>query len=275
MQELRLVGVSDEGDHLLLAATDASGAVFRVPLDARLRAAVRDETVRPGQLETHQESTVRPKEIQARIRSGQTPEEVAKAAGLSLAKIEAFANPVIRERMHVAELAQRTTVRRPGESGPHGELGELVRQRLHTRGVHPDDLDWDSWRREDGTWKIRLHYKLANRTGTAEWIYDMSARHVRPVDDEAAALVSATGTLTPEPEVAEFVERPRLAAVAGGAGGAGEAPHAASGPPAQSQEQDEAEQPTQPLRIARQSARNKRASVPSWDEIIFGTRRKD
>lgn len=272
MQELRLVGVSDEGDHLLFAAIDATGAVFRVPLDGRLRAAVRDETVRPGQLETPQESTVRPKEIQARIRSGQTPEEVAKAAGLSVAKIEAFANPVIRERMHVAELAQRTTVRRPGESGPHGELGELVQQRLHTRGVHPDDLEWDSWRREDGTWKIRLHYKLANRTGTAEWIYDMSARHVRPVDDEAAALVSATGTLTPEPEVAEFVERPRLAAVAGGAG---EAPHAAPAPPPQQQEEEDSEQPTQPLRIARQSAKNKRASVPSWDEIIFGTRRKD
>ncbi|MQA77445.1 MAG: DUF3071 domain-containing protein [Streptosporangiales bacterium] len=267
MQELRLVGISDEGDHLLLAAPDATGAHFRVPLDGRIRAAVQGAAARPGQLEKQMESTVRPKEIQTRIRAGQSPEEVASAAGLPLERIEAFATPVIRERMHITELAQKTAVRRPGESQPNAELGELVRQRLQARGVDPDDLDWDSWRREDGTWKVRLQYKLANRSGVAEWIYDVSARHVRPVDDEAASLVSANGTVRPEPPVEEVVERPRLAAVGGGVEPASSI--------VEPQEPLADDNDTQPLRIARQPAKaNKRASVPSWDEIIFGTRRQ-
>ena len=141
MQDLRLVGVSDEGDYLLLAAPDATGAHFRVPVDGRIRAAVRGETTRPGQLETQMESTVRPKDIQARIRAGQSPEEVAHSAGLPVERIEAFASPVVRERLHIAELAQRTAVRRPGESQPGPELGELVRQRLQARGAMTDDLD--------------------------------------------------------------------------------------------------------------------------------------
>ncbi|MQA01475.1 MAG: DUF3071 domain-containing protein [Streptosporangiales bacterium] len=275
MQELRLVGISDDGEFLLLAAPDATGAHFRVPIDGRVRAAVRGDHERSGRPETQMETTVRPKEIQARIRGGQSPEEVASAAGLPLERIEAFATPVIRERMHIAEVAQRTAVRRPGESQPGPELGELVRQRLQARGVAPEDQEWDAWRRDDGSWKVRLHYKMANRTGAAEWIYDVSARHVRPVDDEAATLVSANGSAhlqaEAEPEPEEVIERPRLAAVSGGA----DAAPTVSVPTQEPLSQDE--QTTEPLRIASQQNNNKsskRASVPSWDEIIFGTRRQ-
>lgn len=212
------------------------------------------------------ESTVRPRDIQARIRAGQTPEEVAQAAGVPVTKIEAFAVPVLRERAHIAEQAQRTTVRNPGESHPGPELGESVERKLTARGVDSDDMVWDAWRREDGTWKVRLHYTLANRTGAAEWIYDVSARHVRPVDDEAASLASSTSVPAP-PEPDEVLQRPRLAAV----GGEDDHP---TGPIHAEAAGAEGEQ-TGPLRIARQPAKaSRRASVPSWDEIIFGTRRR-
>lgn len=270
MQELRLVGISDEGDYLLLAAPDAAGADFCVPIDGRVRAATRSEEP-TGRRDTQMESTVRPKEIQARIRAGQSPEEVSSTAGLPIERIEAFATPVIRERMHIAELAQHTAVRRPGESQPGPELGELVQERLRARGVQQEDLEWDAWRRDDGTWKVRLQFKLANRSGAAEWIYDTTARHVRPVDDEAASLVSANGTERAHPEDTqepEEYERPRLAAVGG------TAEPAPAAPTQETLEQDD--HTTEPLRIARQPAKtSKRASVPSWDEIIFGTKRRD
>lgn len=268
MRELRLIGVSEEGTHLLLADRASEEASYRIPLDERLRAAIRGDAVRLGQLEIQMESTVRPKDIQARIRAGQTPEDVAEAAGVPVAKIEAFAVPVIRERTHIAEMAQQTTVRNPGESQPGPTLGDSVERRLTARGVDPDDMEWDAWKREDGTWKVRLHYELAGRTGTAEWIYDVSARHVRPVDDDAAALASSTSSEPahdPEP-AEEVVQRPFLAAV----GSEDEHPTAPL-----TDDRSAPDTGREPLRIARQSAKQaKRSSVPSWDEIIFGTRRR-
>ena len=70
------------------------------------------------------ESTLRPKDIQARIRSGETPEAVAQVAGTSVDKVMPYATPVLAERAHVAQRAQRASIRRrPTESGGAGAPG--------------------------------------------------------------------------------------------------------------------------------------------------------
>ncbi len=115
MAHLTLAGLSDDGKRLLLVSD--KGVEFTLDIDARLRAALRGEHARLGHLEIQMDSALRPRDIQARIRAGDTPEAVAQAAQTTVDRIMAFAAPVLAERQHVAERAQRSSVRRkPGES---------------------------------------------------------------------------------------------------------------------------------------------------------------
>ena len=80
MQDLRLIGVHEDGHHLLLA--DADGGRYRLTLDEALRAAARRDRPRLGQLQIEIEGGLRPREVQALIRRGLSAEEVADRAGL-------------------------------------------------------------------------------------------------------------------------------------------------------------------------------------------------
>ena len=63
------------------------------------------------------DSVLRPRDIQARIRAGETPESVAAAAQTAVEKIMPYAAPVLAEREHVTQRAQRASIRRPAPSG--------------------------------------------------------------------------------------------------------------------------------------------------------------
>ena len=75
MAHLTLAGLSEDGKRLLLVSD--KGVEFTLDIDARLRAALRGEHARLGQLEITMDSALRPRDIQARIRAGETPEAVA------------------------------------------------------------------------------------------------------------------------------------------------------------------------------------------------------
>ena len=79
MQDLRLIGVHEDGQHLLLA--DLEGTRFRVPLDESLRAAAQTDRPRLGQLQIEMADSMRPREVQALIRAGASAEEVAERSG--------------------------------------------------------------------------------------------------------------------------------------------------------------------------------------------------
>jgi hypothetical protein len=66
MQDLRLVGVHDDGEHLLLSGT--VGEMFQLPIDEALRVAASRSPakVRVGATPV----ALSPRDIQARIRSG-------------------------------------------------------------------------------------------------------------------------------------------------------------------------------------------------------------
>ncbi|TLF62375.1 DUF3071 domain-containing protein, partial [Nonomuraea sp. KC401] len=200
MQELRLVAVSEDGTYLVLA-TAGRGTRFTLPVDDRLRAAVRGNFSRLGQYEIEVESPLRPKEIQARIRAGETAEEIAATAGIPVERVRWFEGPVLQEREYVAQQAQRVSVRMPGESSPGPTLGDLVAERLTRRGVPTDEIDWDSAKRDDGLWRVKLGYVWNGHTRHAEWLFDPRKRHVTPHDDEALRLSAAD--FDPEPPVVE------------------------------------------------------------------------
>lgn len=189
MPELRVVAVSNDGTRLVLKAADSTE--YTLPIDERLRAAIRNDRARLGQIEIEVESHLRPRDIQARIRAGATAEEVAQLAGIPVERVRRFEGPVLAERAFMAERARKTAVRRQGEStGP--QLGEAVAERLLLRGAEKDSVLWDSWRRDDGTWEVLLVYRVAGEPHSASWTYDPPRRLVQAVDDEARALIGET-----------------------------------------------------------------------------------
>ncbi|MGW0927878.1 septation protein SepH [Streptomyces sp. NPDC002644] len=204
MPELRVVAVSNDGTRLVLKAADSTE--YTLPIDERLRAAVRGDRPRLGQIEIEVESHLRPRDIQARIRAGATAEEVAQLAGIPVDRVRRFEGPVLAERAFMAERARKTPVRRPGENtGP--PLGEAVQERLLLRGADKDTVQWDSWRRDDGTWEVLLVYRVAGEPHTASWTYDPPRRLVTAVDDEARSLIGESDDLGPAEPAHPFVPR--------------------------------------------------------------------
>ncbi len=205
MPELRVVAVSNDGTRLVLKAADSTE--YTLPIDERLRAAVRNDRARLGQIEIEVESHLRPRDIQARIRAGASAEEVAQLAGIPVERVRRFEGPVLAERAFMAERARKTPVRRPGENAGGPPLGEAVAERLVLRGADKDTAQWDSWRRDDGTWEVLLVYRAAGEPRAASWTYDPPRRIVQALDDEARALIGETDD-TPEPS---FPFVPRIA----------------------------------------------------------------
>jgi hypothetical protein len=187
MAHLTLAGLSDDGKRLLLV--DDNGAEFTLDIDAPLRATLRGEHARIGQLEIQMDSALRPRDIQTRIRGGETPESVAQAAQTTIEKIMVFAAPVLAERAHVAQRAQSSSLRRKaGDTGAR-TLGEAVSAHLHSFNVDPAVVEWDAWRREDGRWTLTGSFRTSQRKGKATFAYDTRGNFVTSEDEDARWLV--------------------------------------------------------------------------------------
>jgi hypothetical protein len=291
MEELRLVGVSDDGTRVVLVSPE--GTRYTTPIDERLEAAARRDRARLGQLEIEMSTGLRPRDIQARIRSGETAEAVATSAGITMERVRRFAGPVLAEREFMAREARRAAVRRPAADGTPPRLGDIVTERLVARGVDVETVTWDAWRRDDGRWLVQVAIDATTR-GT--WLYDVAGRSVTAEDDEArllsgerapdvdevSLLADVIGTDTPPQQpsdnTASSVERPfvpRLAAVNG-----------------EDSAEDDSARPPIALNAARRTTPRRermvghtdkqaiadgvrpgrRATVPSWDDIVFGRR---
>ncbi|WP_304450822.1 septation protein SepH [Nocardiopsis sp. YSL2] len=190
MHELRLVAVSEDGTYLVLAST-GRGTRFMLPVDDRLRAAVRGQFSRLGQYEIEVENPLRPKEIQARIRSGETAEAISEISGIPIERVRWFEGPVLQEREYIAQQAQRATVRSHGDAAPGPSLEELVTKRIGAHQLETGDAEWDSWKREDRTWQLKLVYLHGGTERVAHWLYEPRHNSVSPADEEAARFSSA------------------------------------------------------------------------------------
>ncbi len=188
MQDLTLVGLSQDGKRLILVSS--AGEEFAVPVDTRLREAMRGNKARSGQLEMKMDSALRPRDIQARIRAGESPEDVATAAQTTVDSIMVFASPVLAERAHVAQTALRASVRRrSGESSSAGRtLGEAAELFFGDHTLHDEDVEWDAWRQADGRWALVARYTISGRDRTAEFSHDLPGRYVVAENDEARIL---------------------------------------------------------------------------------------
>jgi Protein of unknown function (DUF3071) len=307
MHELRLVAVSEDGTYAVLEVPGRGGR-FSLRIDDRLRAVARGQFSRLAQYEIEVESPLRPKEIQERIRAGETADEIADAASVPIERVRWFEGPVLAERAYKAQEAQSAMVRRPGDSGPGPRLGEVVTERLGALGSSAEDAQWDSTKRGDGSWQVQLVFSSGGRARTAEWIYDPRRRHATPADEGAAMLSLPEADLPPDPgrrpgEATVTPLQPRFGTAS--APGGRPARRMAEAPPRRTEAAPPAERvpdlepPAEPERrqppaaaeqesppeadrapaatqTGRRAAggRGRRAPVPSWDEIMFGSSRR-
>jgi hypothetical protein len=309
MAHLTLAGLSDDGKRLLLVSD--KGVEFTLDADERLRAALRGDHARLGQLEIKMDSALRPRDIQARIRSGETPEAVARLAQTTVDAIMPFAAPVLAERQHVAERAQRSSVRRTGQSAGARTLGEAVGAHLRGLNVDPDTVEWDSARREDGKWSLTGEFSAGPRSGIARFVFDAPGNYVvvdnpdatwlvgdaaapageaerpagddiarararriasageeqLPLGDDAISMVreeEVSGSLGSEQSVEAYLEDEPVRADEPAADVVAELDSAEQGE-TESSDSPKTHEPT-----AKPPKKRGRASVPSWDEIMFG-----
>jgi hypothetical protein len=186
MQDLQLIGVHEDGEHLLLSGAD--GERFQMPIDDALRAAIRRDRPRFGQQQIEIDGGLRPRDVQALIRAGASSDEAASRAGWSVEKVHRYEGPILAEREHVAGLAQRARLRpHTGVSsgGTAPTLSARVTERLKARDVEVTDASWDSWRTEGRPWTVVLTFAAGGRQRQASWSFDLADRTVSAVDDEA------------------------------------------------------------------------------------------
>jgi hypothetical protein len=135
------------------------------------------------------ESSLTPREIQARVRAGDSVEDVARAAGMIPEWVEPYAAPVLAEREFIAQQARSQQVRRSGETIAHRTLGQVVEDRLISRGVDTESVSWDAWRIEGRRWQVLVSYDSGKAHREARFVYDASGRFSVADDDDSRWLV--------------------------------------------------------------------------------------
>ena len=276
MTELRLNGKTEDG--LYLSLHDNDGNEFTIRVSDTLRATVNQQRLMA--VPTNPEPSVSIKEIQRLLRAGQTAEQIAREHEISIEKVERFAGPILSERIYIIDQAQQIVIRKEGGRDAVTLLGVVI-SRLAPRNIDSSELTWDTWRLEDGTWTIELHYPNNTGVGIAQWSFDATLRTVISMDENARWMMGDEPTprqlptpgLVPteashpserrvidvyseyrkeilteeiEEEIEPIREVPRLAVI-------------------REEPDDEA---------ARDGI-TARAKVPSWDEIMFGIKPED
>jgi hypothetical protein len=274
--ELRLNGKTDDG--LYLSLHDNDGNEFTVRVSDTLRATVNQQRLMA--VPKNDEPTVSIKEVQRLLRAGQTTDQIAREYNISIEKVERFAGPILSERVYIIDQAQQIAIRKEGGRDAVTLL-DVVISRLAPRNIDSSELSWDTWRLENGTWTIELHYPNSTGVGIAQWSFDATLRTVTSMDenarwmmgDEPAPRQLPTPGLVPtetshpserrvidvysefrkeatEQEINDVVEEirevPRLAVI-------------------REEPDDEASR----------DGITARAKVPSWDEIMFGIKPED
>ncbi len=239
-----------------------------------------------------------PREIQSRVRAGADPAVIAAETGWPLDRVVRYAGPPLGEREFIVTAALTTELRRTSSSV---SLSDSVSAVVAHTGYSADSITWDSYRREDGKWIVTALLPTWKHGTKAVWTYDHSGRNLHPLDDVARRLMGVEpegemdfitdtpiAVLIAEAEVEVIGDtRPRLVAVPALAIDSEDEIHAMVEAEIQEIFEDEnntlmlpmpTEAPTsqnKPLIRKPAKTKGRRASIPTWDEILFGTSKND
>ena len=275
VSDLRIVAVTPERAYLVLE--DAESRQYRVPVDERLANALRTPERAPGsrrdgQLEIALESQLSPREIQARVRAGHSVDEVAVAAGIATERVERYAVPVLAERAHVVEQAQRAPAGVP-PAARHRRSSSWSRPGWSSRVSPRRTRDWDAWRGDEERWTVRVSYLGAAGNASPRGPSTPEVGCSRPATTRRAgssttsarSACSTTGRRDPSPG-----SRPGHPDVEPGRGGT----HGRTGDRRGLRPRGRRGRPGQRGGAGGSRARPAPA-VPAWEDIMFGPRRRD
>ncbi len=197
MQQLHLVGVTTDSEHLIFSArTGAKSGGFLVPVDDDLvqalgavfeqrRSSGAEVPVLdvPGAEEPaptrpdRPQSLLSPREIQARLRAGRTVGQVAREAAVEEEWVERFAAPVLAEQRRIVDAVIDRVYDRP-RRGPSAEpLRLAVRWNLADRGIRltDDEYDarWSAFNVTGSRWAVVFEFVSRKRVQHAEWEIDL------------------------------------------------------------------------------------------------------
>jgi Protein of unknown function (DUF3071) len=265
MRELKVVGLDADGKNVICQGGSPDDQ-FKVPVDDRLRAAIRGEApaLEQPQLDIEVTDLLSPKEIQARIRAGASVEQVATASGSDISRIRRFAHPVLLERSRAAELA--TAAHPLLADGPSVlTLLETISTALVARGLNPARLSWDAWRNEDGRWTVQLSWQVGHSDNHAHFCFTPGAHGgtVTAMDDPASELIDPDfkPPLRPLAPVARLAfETPAPTAQP--------APAVANVPETEAPPAPAAEAPVS----SPASSRRGKPAIPAWEDVLLGVR---
>lgn len=190
---------------------------------------------------------------------------------MDAAAIERFSGPVLAERAWVSEQA-RACVVRPGNE----DLETLVLRDV--RGKGDGALAWDSWRRPDGRWTVVA--SVGDDSPVSTWVYDARSRSIQP-DDAASHRLASEDVVVPLRPTSSTVSLPReesapSPAVTPKTTAPAPDDEGDVAPPATTADHAADEAGKSPSEAARgKSRKGRRASVPRWDEILFGAGQSD
>jgi hypothetical protein len=257
---------------------DNDGNEFTVRVSDTLRATVNQQRLMA--VPSSDEPSISIKEIQRLLRAGQTAEQIARENSTTIEKVERFAGPILSERIYIIDQAQQIVIRKEGGRDAVTLLGTVI-SRLAPRNIDSSELSWDTWRLEDGTWTLELHYPNSSGTGIAQWSFDSVLRTVTSMDENArwmmgddpaprqlptAALIPTESSHPSERRIIDVYSEFRKETL-----------------------EDEIEEEIEPIRevprlaVIREEPDDEatrdgitaRAKVPSWDEIMFGIKPED
>jgi hypothetical protein len=272
MSELRLNGKNNEGTHLTLVDND--GVEFSLRISDTLRATVNQPRL-TSVPSTDQEETISVKEIQRRLRAGDAPEVIAREGNTTVDKVARFSGPILQEREYILTQARSAGLRKDSTRLDISFLDAVI-GKLVPRGVDADDLNWNTWRLPDATWHIELHFPNRDGNGIATWNFDTSRRTINPTDDngawligeEAPARVIDPGFITAESNHPSRIEAPARVDLPGAS--------SLFSPVVVDEEKPETPRLVAirdtPTAADAEDGVVARAKIPSWDEIMFGSK---
>lgn len=194
MDELRLEGVHDDGEHLVLS--DSSGRRSLLAVDQQLRQAVQRARRVPARRQ-RQGADFGPRDIQARFRSGASVEEIVEESGWEPERVRRYEWPIIAERSHMAREAQKVELgarrtegyRSAFDSAPLS-LAQTLQSRAPQLGIAPTSFDWDAWQRPDLLWTVAVRFRvvdpakapqdLVDQQSLAQWVFNPANLSVSP-----------------------------------------------------------------------------------------------
>ncbi|RLZ02382.1 DUF3071 domain-containing protein [Kocuria tytonicola] len=201
MEQLRLVAVHDDGEHLIVETPDSTR--YRLKIDQQLRQTIQ-HTRRKPPARGRGASSFGPRDIQARFRAGASVDDVVAESGWEPERVKRYEWPILAERSHMVTEACRVTVSGTNPShdgyrsvfeGEPKTLEETVSERAPRLGVDRASFDWDAWLREDHLWTVQLSFTVTDHDaagpgseGPAQWSYNPVTRSVRPENEWAHAL---------------------------------------------------------------------------------------